>query len=47
MEHHDIGLEHEAETVSMFYCVGLNLGGSIMFVFDVSDVFGGVLRLGY
>lgn len=28
MEHHDTGLEHEAETVSMFYY----LGWSIMFV---------------
>lgn len=32
MEHHDTGLEHDAESVSIFHYPGLNLGWLIMFV---------------
>lgn len=32
MEHHDTGLEHDAETVSIFYNLGVNLGWLRMFV---------------
>lgn len=32
MEHHDTGLEHDAESVSIFNYSGLNLGRLIMFV---------------
>lgn len=32
MEHHDTGLEHDAETVSVSYDLGLILGRLIMFV---------------
>lgn len=32
MEHHDTGLEHDAESVSIFSALCLNLGWLIMFV---------------
>lgn len=39
MDHHDTGLEHDAEKVSIFFEIGLDLGFLIMFVWlDVSDV---------
>lgn len=32
MDHHDTGLEHDAETVSIFYNIGLNRDWSVMLV---------------